>query len=105
MHNHGHRGSGSRPRAGAWLTPQEHAAALKLAIEWRQEWRDQVAGRDESNGRSSKEVAKRPAAQRSKSNDRAAFAAGIARAELGRFYWDAKKHRLAGKGRKPQSPK
>jgi hypothetical protein len=106
VHNHEHRGSGSRPKAGAWLTPQDYAVALKLALEWRQQWRDEVGARDAVNGRPAGDGAKRPTRQHAgKADDRAAFAAGIARAEFGRFYWDANKNRLAANGRKPRPAK
>jgi hypothetical protein len=103
VHNNGHRGSGSRAKAGAWLTPQQHAAALSLALEWRQRWRDEA--RDRGNGAPEGSAAKPPGRPRTSTNDRAAFAAGIARAEFGRFYWDAKKHRFAGTKHKPRPAK
>jgi hypothetical protein len=37
-----------------------------------------------------------------KNKQRANFAAGIARSEFGRFYWDARKERDAPKGRPPR---
>jgi hypothetical protein len=99
----GHRGSGSRPRAGALLTPQQQAAAFERAVEWRQEWRAEVAGRHSGNGHTPEAAPARP--KREPQSARAAFAAGIARAEFGRFYWDAKKHRLPAGERKPRRQK
>jgi len=103
VHFNGHRGSGSRPKEGAWLTPQQQAAAIERAVAWRQEWRTEIAGRNSENGRPTNQAPKRPAREPQK--NRAAFAAGIARAEFGRFYWDAKKHRLAASERKPRPAK
>jgi len=99
----GHRGSGSRSKAGALLTPQQQAAAFERAVEWRQEWRAELAGRNSGNGYQPGTAPARP--KRQPQSARAAFAAGIARAEFGRFYWDAKKHRLAGTERKPRPAK
>jgi hypothetical protein len=84
---------------GAWLTPEQQAAALERAIAWREEWRAEVAGRNTSHGRQPTPAPSRPPRNGDSSG---AFAAGIARAEFGRFYWDEKKHRLAATGRKPR---
>jgi hypothetical protein len=99
----GHRGSGSRFKAGALLTPQQQAAAFERAVDWRQEWRAEIAGRNSGNGQQPGKTPTRP--KRPPDGARAAFAAGIARAEFGRFYWDAKKHRLPASERKPRPAK
>jgi hypothetical protein len=99
----GYRGAGSRLKAGAWLTPQQQAAAFERALEWRQEWRAEIAGHNPGNGRTAGSISKPPT--RKERSRQAAFAEGIARAEFGRFYWDAKRHRLAGTERKPRPVK
>jgi hypothetical protein len=101
VQSNGHRGSGSRPGFGTWLTPEQQAAARERAIAWREEWRAEAAGR-KTKKLEQPNPAPRP---RKGESGQAAFAAGIARAEFGRFYWDEKKHRLAATGRKPRPAK
>jgi hypothetical protein len=102
VHSNGHRGSGSRPRTWARLTPQQEASAFELALEWRRSWRAEVGvrrGNGEAPAKPAKRLPLKPDASR------AAFAAGIARAEFGRFYWDAKRQRLPPAKTKPRSGK
>ena len=56
------------------------ARRLRLALEWREEWRREIAGR-------SKDQASTPIV------DRADFATALARAEFGRRYFDTYRHR------------
>lgn len=104
MHIRGHRGSGRRPTGrGPALTPQLEAAAFERALEWRREWRAEVAARAAGNGNAAHDTAERP--QRPSKRDGAKFAAEIARAEFGRFYWDAKRNQLPAAQRKRRPPK
>jgi hypothetical protein len=93
VHNHGHRGSGRRPHTPA-IAPDADPAAFERALRWRGEWRAEIAGDFPTNGSAANESAERPNKARFKKkadHDRARFAAAIARAEFGRFYWD-KRH-------------
>lgn len=83
------------------LRPEEAAALRKLAMQWREEWRHEVAageGQREGNcnrnrngvGRLAPTPKKATAKQRTEA---AKFAAAMARNEFGRFYWNGK---LAG---------
>jgi hypothetical protein len=66
-------------------TPEQVAAAFEQALEWRSQWRAEMAqpnqelrappSRRDPDGRDGK--------------DKGQFAAAIARAEFGRFYWKA----------------
>jgi hypothetical protein len=68
------------------LSPEELAAAHERALRWREEWRDDVAGREGGmNGYPALPPALRPPVQDGKPS--AQFATAIARAEFGRFYW------------------
>jgi hypothetical protein len=69
--------------------PPKHATRQaeddRQALAWRESWRAEAAetkrGANALNGPADPEQAKR----------RARFAAGIARSEFGRFYWDARR--------------
>jgi hypothetical protein len=102
---HEHRGPGGRLKR-APLTPQQQAAAFERALEWRREWRTEMAGRANADADASHQTIEAPQRKPRPSDNRdaAKFAAGIARAEFGRFYWDARKERPSGqaKGRVPK---
>jgi len=78
-------------------TPEEAALAravvLARVLRWREEWQAEIAARQaeregrKPNGQTPPDAAPRP--QRRDGNA-GQFAAGVARSELGRFYWDSK---------------
>ena len=76
-----HRGSRRRLGASQPLSAQELAAARRLGREWREAWRTEQAG---------KATGAAPQATPAEPKMRAGqdFAAGIVRAEFGRFYWN-----------------
>jgi hypothetical protein len=78
-----HRGSRRRLGVSQPLSAQELAAARKLGREWREAWRAEQAGK--ANGAAARA---RPAERQVSAGQD--FAAGIARAEFGRFYWNAR---------------
>jgi hypothetical protein len=89
VHIHGHRRSGRRFRESERLTPEQRAATFKQALIWRQRWRDETgAGKTAPDPAETETIEAR---KRTNGSDRAKFAAGIARAEFGRFYWDERK--------------
>jgi hypothetical protein len=69
------------------LTPAEVAAIRALGLQWRDEWRANVAaGTIAANGHTHGTAAPRP---RKPAKDTAAqFAAAVARDAFGRFYWN-----------------
>ena len=97
MKSHEHRRS--RRPAPVEHAPDPAAAALTRAImlahvlRWREEWQAEMAARaakregGNANGRMIIEQAPRPR----RDGNAAHFAAGIARSEFGRFYWDQKR--------------
>jgi hypothetical protein len=78
--------SRKRPRPSA----EELAAVRRLGFNRRAEWRAELAAA----------VAPVPAVEDEAARRRAQFAAAVARAELGRFYWDGRRH-AAPKRAKP----
>ena len=78
-----HRGARRRLAESQPLSAQELAAARKLGREWREAWRAEQAGK--ANGAAARA---RPAERQVSAGQD--FAAGIARAEFGRFYWNGK---------------
>lgn len=70
------RGARERP------SPQALANAFTEALFWRARWRAQIAGC--ADGSSEEQPARNRLA-------RTQFAAAMARAELGRFHWDARR--------------
>jgi hypothetical protein len=67
------------------LSPEELAAMYERALRWREAWRAELADRKNGvNGHSVLAPVKRK-------DKPAKFAAGIARAEFGRFYWKSDK--------------
>jgi hypothetical protein len=103
VHTHGHRKSGRRPAQRDWLTPEQHAAAFAQALTWRQRWRDEMVARNREEDAEKIQTVKRP--RQTNGLDRAKFAAAVARAEFGRFYWDGRKDRLSANGRKRSDKK
>ena len=84
---------GSRRRRGELQRQKllEQAPAHSLGLEWRAMWRAEQTGKAKQarpNG-SAEPKSKRAERVRDQS-DAAAFAAAIARAEFGRFYWSEK---------------
>ena len=90
MHSHGHRRSGRRSCEGERLTPEQRAAILEQALIWRQSWRDEMGAWNTASGALKPKRIRQP--QQTNGLDRAKFAAGIARAGFGRFYWDERKN-------------
>ncbi len=80
------------------LTPEQVAAAFEQALAWRAQWREEMAqpneelrappSRHDPDGRGGK--------------DKGQFAAAIARAEFGRYYWKAE-HPAQTRKPKPRS--
>ena len=63
------------------LKPEERAGLLRAALEYRAAWRAERAGTENGQvGKAEPQVRK---------EQRARFAAAVARAEFGRFYWKA----------------
>jgi hypothetical protein len=69
------------------LTPAEAAAIRALGLQWRDDWRAEIAARNgATSGHAIGASAPRP---RKPAKDAAAqFAAAVARDEFGRFYWN-----------------
>ena len=63
---------------------RELANLHKLALRWRNEWREKTSGGVQAPAHS---VVRKPAIRKSPATD-GGFAEGIARAEFGRFYWN-----------------
>ncbi len=66
------------------LSAEERANLHKLALQWRAEWRAKTCAVEPPRPR---RTARKPVKPESATGD-AAFAAAIARAEFGRFYWN-----------------
>ena len=89
---HEHRGSRRRLGPVRKASAEEIAAVRKLGLMWREDWRAEKASRTETaNGAPA--AASKGGQRESKAAGGGSFAEGIARAEFGRFYWNAK---LAG---------
>ena len=78
------RGVRRRPHASRPWSARELANVRKLGRQWREEWQAEKAGRA---ARSDGSAASEPKPT-SKSAAGQGFAAAIARAEFGRFYWN-----------------
>ena len=70
------------------LTPAQIAAVQKVARIYREEWRKEVAANAAAAANGGDGARRR---NRDEAVERAAFASAIARAELGRNYWDKRK--------------
>jgi hypothetical protein len=89
---HGHRGSRRRLGPVRKASAEELAAVRKLGLTWREDWGAEKAGRIEAaNGAPA--AASKGAERESKAAGGGNFAEGIARAEFGRFYWNARLER------------
>ena len=88
MNVHERRDARDRTGASQQRSAQELAAIRELGREWREAWRAEKAGRAETVSASTAAAAK-PAQPERNARAGADFAAGIARAEFGRFYWNA----------------
>ena len=75
----------SQRRKKHW--PQADATEQRLALGWREIWRAEVAATE----RPTPAANHRPDGEEKKR--RARFAAGIARSEFGRHYWDARREK------------
>jgi len=86
---HEHRGPRRRLDASQQRSAAELAALCELGRKWREVWRAEKAAQAEpANGPIPPET--KPAAPGSRVRIGEDFAAGIARAEFGRFYWNDK---------------
>lgn len=99
----GHRWSGRRAERSIRLTTEQHAALFERALEWRQEWRAEMAARNAADHEGPAAPPTQPGTTRP-GKDRATFAAGMARAELKQFYWDARKHLVCEARRRSRPP-
>ncbi len=96
MEFHEHRGPG-RKKKPLRLTPGQLALAHAEALKWRERLRsEKVAPTPGLNG----QIPQRLKGPRDEAKERAQFAANVARAEFGRFYWSEE---LVGKKRSPKS--
>ncbi len=96
MKSHEHRRS-RRDAPVDTRTPEEAALAravvLARVLRWREEWQAEMAARQaeregrKPNGQTPPDAAPRPPRRDGNAGQ---FAAGVARSELGRFYWDSK---------------
>ena len=68
---------------------EELAAERRLGLIWREEWRAEKARQSESANGSAVNAWKHPPSVQKAANS-GRFAEGIARAEFGRFYWNAR---------------
>ncbi len=89
---HGHRGSRRRLGPVRKASAEELAAVRKLGLTWREDWRAEKAAQPKPRTERRRRHRKEPEGE-SKAAGGGSFAEGIARAEFGRFYWNA---RLAG---------
>jgi len=80
-------GSRGHRHARVPARPQDQAAAFRLALEWREAWRA-----EKEKAAADAVGTEKPGSQEEEKR-RARFAAAIARAELGRAYWDERRHR------------
>ena len=86
---HGHRGSRRRLGPVRKASAEELAAVRKLGLMWREDWRAQKA-RPAETANGVPAAASKGARRESKAAGGGSFAEGIARAEFGRFYWNAR---------------
>jgi hypothetical protein len=91
---HGSCGSRGHRRAKPQSLPEANTAAYKLALKWRDEWR---AEKTATVAALTPTSVPRSHPNADDAKHRAKFAKGIARAELGRAYWDERLHRNANK--------
>ena len=90
MNLHDRRGGRGISGARNEFSPERAARALREALQWREEWRAEMA---ERAARRQTQVAVYSSANRnSDAAQRRKFAEAIARAELGRAYWDRRLH-------------
>ena len=82
-----------RPQRRPKKHSEPNATEQRLALDWREAWRSKKAGTEKAGAN----AANRPDGEEKKR--RARFAAGIARSEFGRHYWDAR--REAGVTKRP----
>jgi hypothetical protein len=98
---HEHRDSRRRLDTIRKESAEERAAIRKLGLTWRDTWRAEKAGPIETaNGRAV--AASTPSQRDRRSTGGSSFAEGIARAEFGRFYWNAKLERALRTARRPE---
>jgi hypothetical protein len=97
---HEHRGDRRKKKPLPRPTPAQLAAAHAEALKCR-EWvrSEKTTAANAPNGQSPL----RPKRPRDEAKERAQFAANIARAEFGRFYWDEERAKEAGKKKPPRS--
>jgi hypothetical protein len=91
---HDRRGSPGLRRAKVAPHPEQSEADYRLALKWREEWRQ-----DKQAAEFQRESPMAPAKPVSPKDDgarRTKFAKAIARAELGRAYWDERRERGPG---------
>ncbi len=87
MTSHQHRDARRRLGAIRPCTAQELAAVRELGRQWRDAWRaEKTTPAEKPNGAAAADS--KPAQPERKGIVGADFAAGIARAEFGRFYWN-----------------
>jgi len=86
-----HRKKGARGGAfaKAAISAEEAEAQFQRALVWREAWRAERRGAASPTALAAPTPADRP----SEEARRARFAAGMARLEFGRAYWDARKER------------
>ncbi len=95
MKSHEHRRS-RRDAPVDTRTPEEAALAravvLARVLRWREEWQAEMAARQaEREGKPNGEAPATAPRSRPRDGNAGQYAAGIARSELGRFYWDERR--------------
>jgi hypothetical protein len=84
---------------------EELAAERRLGLVWREEWGAEKAGQSQLANGSAVGASKHPPSVQKTANS-GRFAEGIARAEFGRFYWNARLERaLDAARRRPKREK
>lgn len=91
MNVHNRRGGRHGHRARVILSREQGSAQYRLGLIWREEWRTAKAKAEE--GALAETQSARPITGNDDASRQTKFAERIARAELGRAYWDERKER------------
>jgi hypothetical protein len=86
------RQASTRPYAGESKARRSPERAFADALKWRDEWRAEIEARP-TGANEQKASPPSPTKRRSEADAKALFAAAIARAELKRFHWDARREK------------
>jgi hypothetical protein len=97
---HEHRDIRRKKKPPLRPTPEQLAAAHEEALKYRAWLRSEKKSATSGPNGQTPSPPRRP---RDEAKERAQFAANIARAEFGRFYWDEERAKKAGKKKPPRS--